>query len=155
MALSRAQLTTALAGKLAQALALAGLAATDSSGALKEPLDETFRALGVGEAGLAAAVAADGAEAKALAFATFFGWDRVVAALVSKMDVKAGGGAAANLTDQVKNAERQRDRALAVAIIHGLPDYTRRLTVAPVSASGLGDEPFFARASYVVPGLSR
>lgn len=150
MALSRAELRTAVAGELAQALTLAGLATTDTSGALKEPLDRTFRQLGAAETGLAAASVADGSEAKAIAYAVFFTLDRIVAALLSKMDVSGGGSGGAKLNQQIENAERQRARALSTAITYGLPDFSRRVRVVGITGGGLDIDPFFDRDDFAV-----
>lgn len=154
MALSRTAIIAEGTGQHAQVLTLAGLTSADDFANMAPVANATLRALGVAEAILPAGQAATGDETKALAYFAYFLLDRAVNALARKMDVE-GTGAKAKLSQQVANLERQRDRALAVAITHGLPDYTRRSVVAPVSAGGLGDEPFFARASYVIPGVSR
>lgn len=154
MALTRAELRTAVAGELAQALTLAGLANTDTSGALKEPLDRVFRQLGVAQANLASASAADGSEAKAIAYAAYFTLDRIVAALLSKMDVTGDSGAGAKLNQQIENAKTQRAAALSVAITYGLPDFSRRARVVGLTGGGLKIDPFFDRDDFAVFALS-
>lgn len=119
MALTRAQLVTATAGEWAQVLTLAGLAATDTSGALKEPIDKTFRALDVTEANLATATVVDGGEEQALAYAAYFVLARAVAATVSKMTV-AAGTTKASLREQHENLLRLLAHALAIAQSFGL-----------------------------------
>lgn len=119
MALPRANLAASIAGELAEVLGLAGLGTTDVSSALKEPLDRAFRAMGVAELSLPTASAADGQEARALAYATYFTLDRALAALVGKMNV-ASAGARADLHQQFENVQAQRDRALMVARTYGL-----------------------------------
>jgi len=114
MALTRANLLVSVVGELTNELAVAGVAETDTTKAMKEPLDNTFRALNVAEAGLAGASAPDGDEDKAVAFVIYFGWARIVAALAGKMNV-AASGARANLREQYQNAVAERDRALAIA----------------------------------------
>ena len=85
-----------MAGELADVLSLAGLAATDTSGALKEPLDRAFRALGVAEADLAGAAAADGDEERAIAYASYFVLSRAAGALAGRVDVSVGRGEIVN-----------------------------------------------------------
>lgn len=120
MALSRAQLNTAVTGELAGVLALGGFAATDTAGNGKEPLDRCFRALGVAESDLATATVADGAEQQALAYLRFFVVDKAVWATASKMDVKAGSASAA-ARQQHENLLRLWNTALAQAQYYGLP----------------------------------
>lgn len=117
--LSRAELATAVSGELAGVLTLAGFAATDTSGAMKEPLDRTFRALGVTESGLAAATVPDGSEERAIAYLRYFVIDKAVYATTAKMNVKAGS-ASANLREQHENLLRLQASALAVAQSYGL-----------------------------------
>lgn len=119
MALTRAQLNTAVTAELAGVLSLAGFAATDTSGAMKEPLDRALRALGESESALAAASVADGSEAKAIAYLRYFVLDKAVLATTSKMNVKAGS-ASANLREQHENLKQQRDEARLTAESYGL-----------------------------------
>lgn len=149
MAMTRAQLTTTLGGELAEALTLAGLASTDTSGALKEPIDRAFRQLDTDEADLATAEVADGDEAKAIAFAMFFVLDRIVSALLRKMNV-GGSGAKANLREQYENAKEQRAASLAMAVTYGLPDFMGRVRVVSLTGGGLDIDPFFSRDDFAV-----
>ena len=134
MGLTRAELNTAVTGELAGVLTLAGFAATDTSGAMKEVLDRTFRALGVAEAGLASAMVEDGAEQSAIAFARYFVLDKAVMATTSKMNVKAGS-ASANLREQHENLKQQRDEAYATAEVYGLWVLTRMGSYAGIFAT--------------------
>jgi hypothetical protein len=123
VALSRAQLVTEIGGLLGNVLSLAGLAPTDTVGALQEPINATLRAMGVEEANLASPAAdlvPDKAEAQALAFARYFVLERAVDAVQDLTDISAGedGGVKSNQT--VQSLERQRDRALAKAESYGL-----------------------------------
>jgi hypothetical protein len=123
VALSRVQLVAEVGGSLANVLTVTGLAATDTAGALKEPINAALRAMGVAETNLgstAVDLVPDGAEPKALAFARFFVLDRAVDAVQDLTDVTAPGGAGAKDSQTVASLERQRDRALAVAEAYGL-----------------------------------
>lgn len=118
--LARSDLVATIAGELAETLALGGLALTDTSGALKEPIDRTFRALGAAEADLATATAPDGSEAAAIAFATYFALARTLDAVAAKMDVGAEG-ASAKRHQQWDNVKARLEAALAAAQYYGLP----------------------------------
>lgn len=131
MALSRAQLVTEIGGLMGQALAVANLAPTDTAGNLKEPINATLRALGVAQASLdsvAADLVADGAEAKALAFARYFVLDRAVDAVHDLTDISAGEDGGVKSSQTVASLERQRERARAVAEGYGF-----QLTAATTS----------------------
>ena len=120
MSLTRAELNTAVTGELAGVLAVAEFAATDAAGAMKEPLDRCFRALGITETGLASATVADGGEEQAIAYLRYFAINKAVWATTAKMNVKASGGAAANLREQHENLLRLQAEALALAQSFGL-----------------------------------
>lgn len=119
MGLTRVQLNTAVTAELAGVLTLAGFAATDTSGAMKESLDRTLRALGVAESDLVSATIDDGVEAKAIAYLRYFVLDKAVLATTSKMNVKAGSSSA-NLREQHENLKQQRDEARLTADAYGL-----------------------------------
>lgn len=119
MGLTRAQLNTAVTGELAGVLTLAGFAATDTSGAMKEPLDSTFRALGEDESDLATATVADGDETKAIAYLRYFTVDKAVWNTTAKMNVKAGS-ATANQREQHENLLKLLAHALGQAQAYGL-----------------------------------
>ena len=59
--MDRAGVAGLVGSDLSAVLAAAGMAATDSAGALKEPIDRALRSMGYGEAALAGAAPADGA----------------------------------------------------------------------------------------------
>jgi hypothetical protein len=118
--LTRFDLITAVSGELAGVLTLAGFTAADTVGNMKEPTDQTFRAMGVAEADLADAAVADGEEQKGIAFLTFFTVDKAVWNTANKMNVKAGS-ASAELETQHKNLLRLWAQALAEAQSYGLP----------------------------------
>lgn len=123
VALSRSQLVSEIGGLAAQVLAVAKLAPTDTAGNLKEPINATLRALGVGQASLesvAADLVADGLEAKALAFARYFVLDRAVDAVHELTDISAGDDGGVKSSQTVASLERQRDRAREVAHGYGL-----------------------------------
>ena len=134
MALARADLTTTIAGELANVLTLAGLSTTDTSGNLKEPLDRVFRALAVAEADLATAAVADGAEERAVAYARYFVLVRATDALAGKMDVSAGA-ASAKLRQQFENVRDRMQEALIVARGYGL-------AIAGDGVSGIAPIPY-------------
>lgn len=135
MSLARADLVTAVAGELADVLTLAGIAATDTSGALKEPLDRVFRALGVAEAGLASATVADGDEQRAIAYAAYFVLSRAVGALASRVDVSLGRGEAnAKESQAFAHVQEQMREALAIAQGYGLT--VGKSSLAPVPYAG-------------------
>lgn len=67
--MTRTVLAQTAAAELAPLLRASGIPASDTIGALKEPLDRALRALGVPEADLPAAVVPDGLEVRALAYA--------------------------------------------------------------------------------------
>jgi hypothetical protein len=147
MSLTRAELNAAVTGELAGVLTLAGFAATDTSGAMKEVLDRTFRALGIAESGLGTAAVADGAEAQAIAYLRYFVVDKAVWATTTKMNVKAGS-AAANLREQHENLLRLLNAALAQAQACGLPlPGNGRSPYVPVPfAGGIDQGDYDARA---------
>lgn len=120
MGMTRAALNTAVTADLSGVLTLAGFAATDTSGAMKEVLDKTFRALGVAESGLASATVADGSEQQAIAYLSYFTIDKAVWNTTAKMNVKAGS-AAANQREQHENLLKLLGHALAQAQAYGLP----------------------------------
>lgn len=78
MALARIDLARVVAAELAPALRITGLPASDESGAMKEPLDRTFRALGFAEADLATATVTEGMEQLAITWASYHVLKRAV-----------------------------------------------------------------------------
>lgn len=132
MALTRAALTATLAGELADVLALASLEAADTTGALKEPLDRTFRALGVAEGGLAEAAAPDGAEPRAIAFATYFALARAASALAGRVDVATGRNeTSAKESQAFTHVQALLEQARADAEGYGLPVGTGAIVPVP------------------------
>ncbi len=145
MAMSRAALVTEVAGELSQALAELGIAATDTAGALREPINRTFRALGAAEEALLTSPIADGDEDKAIAFATYFVLNRLVNAAHGMIDLSAAGGAGLKQQQTMQSLKQQRDGALTVAVAHGLAGYTAKTSasVTPIPLAG-----GIARAAY-------
>ncbi len=144
--MTRAELVGEVIGLLSQALTDIGIPATDTAGALREPVNRTLRALGAAQAGLTTAVVADGDEEKAIAFGRYFVLDRLVDAAHGFIDL---GGSVSSLKQQqtVQSLERQRDRALIVAVAHGLAGYTAKTSanVAPIPiAGGIARTAYFA-----------
>jgi hypothetical protein len=117
--LSRAQLIAVVAGELDDVLTLAKLTAVDDAPNLKGPIDRTFRAIGVAEAGLAAATVADGGEQQAIAYATYFVLQRATWALTDRMDVSGARGGA-KLRQRFENVRDRLDEALSIAQHYGL-----------------------------------
>ncbi len=138
MAMSRVELVGEVGGLLNQAIALVGMPATDTAGALREPVNRTLRALGAAQATVTTATVADGDEERAIAFARYFVLDRLVDAAHDLTDLSAPGGAALKQQQTVQSLERQRDRALTAAVAHGLAGYTAKTSVdiAPIPLAG-------------------
>lgn len=134
MSLTRAQLVAALVGELGEVLDPAQLAATDTTGAMKEPVDRTLRAMGVADASLATATVATGAEAKAIAYGLYFTLWRATNALVGQMDV-GSAGASAKLRQQFENVRDRMKEALRIAQGYGL-------TVASEGYTGIDPVPY-------------
>ncbi len=150
MAMSRAELVGEVGGLLAQALAVVGMPATDTAGALREPVNQTLRALGVAQATLATAIVADGQEATAVAFARYFVLDRLVDAAHDLINLSAPGGARLEQQGTVASLKAQRDEARTIAVARGLTGYTVQtgagdaVSVAPIPlAGGLARVPYF------------
>lgn len=120
MALTRANLIAAVAGELAGVLTLGGFTSADTTGNCKEPADSAFRALGTAQADLATATVDDGDEQQAIAYLRYFVVDKAVWNTTAKMNVKATGGAAANLREQHENLLKLLAHALGQAQAYGL-----------------------------------
>ncbi len=150
MAMSRAELVAEVGARLRRAIALLGLQETDTAGNLREPINDTFRALGVAETALLTATVADGDERRALAFAKYFVLDALVDSAHDQADLTAPGGAGLKQQQTIQSLERQRDRALVAATLHGLTGYVARTlaNVAPIPlAGGIARAPYFTNYS--------
>lgn len=119
MALSRADLVGIVASEQHESLVLARLSDADQPGALKDPLDRCFRALGTPESGLATASVPDGGEQRAIAFATYFVLARATLALVGKRTM-AAGRTRSHAREQYENVRERMREALAIAQGYGL-----------------------------------
>lgn len=93
MSMSRAQLMTYLWGKLGDQFTEAGMTNDDTSGNLKEPLDETFVALGFSFTDAATAEVVTGDEPKAMTLARYFGLLAVYDAVMNRVDSQISVGA--------------------------------------------------------------
>jgi len=134
VALPRATLVEAMTGELEEVLELADIDPVDQTGDLKEPIDRTFRALGVAEVDLATASAATGSEAKAIAYATYFVLYKATAALVAQMNMSSAG-ARAELRQQYENVRDRMREALEIAQGFGL-------SIATGGSAGVAPIPF-------------
>jgi hypothetical protein len=88
--LTRADVIAYLAGTLGSWLATAGIPATDTAGALKEPLDTAFRLLGIAEADLANPDLSPYSSLLVIDLATVTTLERVRDTLASQPDVRIG-----------------------------------------------------------------
>lgn len=129
MALARSSLLAAMAGELREPIDLADILPIDTTGNLKEPLDRTFRALGVAETDLPTASVATGSEAKAIAFATYFVYARVTSALADQVNMSSVGSRA-DLHQLYENMKDRMADALVIAQGFGL-------SIAGSGASGV------------------
>ena len=131
-ALSRATLTTALANRSGRALVGVGLLATDTAGNMKEPLDDTFLALGTAYSGLATATYDDSALPKFLAVGAVYVLRRALEEAVGFADVSATElGASKKKSQIVANLETQLARAESAAVPYGVTGLN------PVMGSGV------------------
>lgn len=119
MGMTREELNTAVTAELAGVLTLAGFANTDTSGAMKEVLDNAFRALGVPQNVVGYGTVADGDETKAIAYLSYFVYSKAVANTTGKMAVAAGSAKAA-LEQQHLHLRQELARYLAQAQAFGL-----------------------------------
>lgn len=119
MALTRAQFVTTLAGQWGEVLSLAGVDATDVTGAMKEPVDQAFRALDTAEADLATASVATGSEEKGLAYGSYYLLVKCWQAVARKMNM-GSAGAKADLAQQYDHVKELLGHALATAQRWGL-----------------------------------
>lgn len=87
--MTRAEVAAAVAARIPTQLADAGMAGTDTPGALKEPIDDALRGLGVAEAALATATSDD--PVGFVALVKFFALKAVEARIGDRFDVGTGG----------------------------------------------------------------
>lgn len=129
MALTRAQAATAVANRSGRALVNVGLATTDTAGALKEPLDDTFLALGVPYANLATATVQDDDLGKFLAVAAVFVLRRALDEASGFADVAATGlGVSKRKSQIVQNLTMLLARAEAAAEAYGVTGMVGTMT---------------------------
>jgi hypothetical protein len=91
MAVTRSDLTTYLGGTLGELIAAVGMAATDTAGALKEPIDAALRLLGVDRADRATAEVDDDDGDAYEALATVTTLERLEQAAAALFDVSVRG----------------------------------------------------------------
>lgn len=120
MSLTRAQLVAVLAGEVEQAYSLASLPLTDTTGALKEPVDRTYRELGTAEADIATAEVSTGGERRAIAFATYYAIRRAWYAVVDVAINVSSGGSSLSLNQDFTNLKALLDEAREEAQRFGL-----------------------------------
>jgi hypothetical protein len=116
MSLTRAQLAANLWGTLQRQFTEVGIENTDDSGNLKEPVDSTLLALGVDYSDLETAVIADGGEQKALIVARRYGYEAILDAAATWVDLTIDApNTSVKRSQFVQNIERALARATADA----------------------------------------
>jgi hypothetical protein len=113
MSMIRAQLAGAMWGRLQQQFVEAGISNEDTTGNLKEPVDETLIALGVGYEDLETATVETVDEAKALILARYYGLLTVYDAVMNRTDTQISTGAPSVSKSESKSQYvRQLENAL-------------------------------------------
>lgn len=121
MSMSRAQLSAELWGRLGAEFTAAGITNADTTGNLKEPLDSALLSMGVAYGDLATATVPDSDIQRAIAWAEYYGYDRLIAvglrnSISTTMSVGAPSvSKSTNGDNYIKSLERQRDAARAKA----------------------------------------
>src|SRR4051812_16690069 len=134
MTLSRAQAATELAARAGAHLRAAGLLTTDTTGNLKEPLDDTFRALGVTYSGLAVATVAESDLDQFLAVGTVYVLRAAVAESSKLADVAATTLGTSKRQNQItENLERALVRAESAAMGYGVAGLVPVMTTGCIS----------------------
>lgn len=102
MAYTRAELCTYVGQEHSAVLSALGLSAVDTQAGVKSILDNSFRAVGVGEDDLASATTDDANTAKLEAAADYYTYDRAVALAALWVNISLGGAG-----DSVSKARQQ------------------------------------------------
>ena len=137
--LTRAGLVTTVAQPLQDVLDLGGVLLTDTAGAMKEPVDDTFRHLNVAEADLLTAEITDGNERKAIAYLRYFTLERVLYAVAAKRDVSAKDGVSSKASQQYDHVAQLLGRAAQAAQLWGLVIPLNGQNGLPATAAFTGD----------------
>lgn len=112
--MTRTEVATEVGRRLAGILAAVGVAATDTAGGLKEPIDDALRSLGFAAADLAtAAPAEDGAF---LALVEYHALRKAAAELAPRYGVALPGGLAAQRQHAFAHVQALLDRAEAALV---------------------------------------
>jgi len=120
MALSRAALAAELWGHLQRSFTEVGIANSDTSGNLKEPVDATLSAFDVAYGDLPTGTIADGNERAAITVAIYYGYVAVLAGAEQRATTSISVGApsvtkSVNWSDYVANITRAMERAKTLA----------------------------------------
>ena len=125
MSLTRAQAAAELAARTGRALIGVGLTAADTTGNLKEPLDDTFRALGTAHGSVASATVEEADLDQFLSVGAVFVLRRALDEAVGFADVAATTlGVSKRKSQIVKNLEDRLVRAEAKAATYGVTGVT-------------------------------
>jgi hypothetical protein len=121
--LNRATLATLLGTRAGRNLTAVGLTTTDTTGNLKEPLDDTFRALGTPYSDLASATVDDSNINQFLAVGAVYVLRRALDEASGLADVSASTlGASKSQSQIVKNLRDRLAEAEAAAAQYGVAD---------------------------------
>jgi hypothetical protein len=113
MSMSRMELAGYLWGRLQAQFTEVGIVNADSSGNLKEPLDDTFVALGFSFSDAATATVEDADTQKALALVRYYGLTTVYDAALNRTDEqKSVGAPSVSLSQNKSQFVRQLENAL-------------------------------------------
>jgi hypothetical protein len=108
---TRADAVAAIAAELSSLLTSAGMAATDTTGNLKEPIDRALRTLGYAASELATATPDD--DAGLLALAIYETLTTIVARLAASFDIATSDGSSYRLQQVFANAKTVLEQAAA------------------------------------------
>ena len=113
MSMSRADLQAYLWGRLQTLFTEVGMTDDDTAGNLKEPLDETFVALGSSYGDAAIATVSDEDTSKALALVRYYGLTSIYDAALNRIDEqKSVGAPSVSLSQNKSQFVRQLENAL-------------------------------------------
>lgn len=123
--LTRSQMATLLGTRAGANLRAVGLTTDDLTGNLKEPLDDTLRALGVPYGSEASATLDDGQVSQFLAVGAVYVLRRALDEASGFADVAAPGlGVSKNRNQIVKNLRERLADAEMAAAVYGIADLT-------------------------------
>jgi hypothetical protein len=141
MALNRSQAALAVAPRSGRHLVNVGLLATDTSGNMKEPLDDAFMALGVAYADLPAASVEETDLPKFLAVVEVAILNRALIEASGFADVAATEFGVSKKRNQiVQNLERALDKAERAAAPYGVVGITQFMTSGIYRIDGIEPE---------------